>query len=979
MKGFLYGQTEFNLLKNAIHLKDYLLKAKEEAFSFLSITDSNLYGCYKFYNACLEANIQPIIGLEITFLDEDGKDSKILAYAKNQKGYSNLLKISTFLNTNSLPTGIDFLLPYADYISFIMVFNDSILNRYYRSRSFQEMKEYLLKMNQLVDFYVGYSYTNRLDLLTANQEIKQYCEQISIKVLPLHNCRYLKNEDTMIYEALTKIAGEPVEVADYEDYSFDAHPMMTEELEQFVQSIDLNLFSKTTYLPQYPKTKGGSALEYLRALCEKGLAKRLSGQVLSNYQQRLNYELEIINKMGYCDYFLIVWDFILFAKKKGILVGPGRGSAAGSLVAFCLGITEIDPLKYDLLFERFLNPERISMPDIDTDFPDTRRDEVISYVQELYGKEHVCNISAYNTFLMRSSIRDLGRINKMDSLRLDEMIKLVESAESYDTLLEQFKERRDIYDFLYIVKGLEGLPRHISTHAAGIIISSKPLNDIIPLQTGINGLYQSQFEAIDLEKIGLLKMDFLGIRNLTIIDEVMKLIPHFDMNQLRKIPLNDPKTYQLLQQADTLGVFQLESDGIRRVLRNLKCEKFDDLVAVLALYRPGPMDNIDEFIARRHGKPFAYPNPVLEPILKGTYGIIVYQEQIMMIAQNFAGFTLGQADLLRRAVSKKKNSELEQLEEQFIAGAIKKGYDVHLAVDIYQYILKFANYGFNKSHTVAYGLLAYQMAYLKANYFNIFIAKILNNVIGSSQALNDYIQYAKSHGVVTFPPNINISTSSFEVHQMGLFMPLNAIHSIGETTAKEIVKERMERGLFQNFSDFKARTNLNVNILEALIYSGALDCFGQTKKQMISAKESYSEIFNRHLDDVIEDTSEYDFHFLRQKEIEYLGFAITYDLFKERKQLFKQWQADFISYQGHRGIVALDKIKEIKTKNNDQMLVGTLNDDKNQFDFVIFPAELSKITFQISLNQLYCIDYRMEKDKKTGRNKIIIRNMMQVC
>ncbi len=979
MKGFLYGQTEFNLLKNAIHLKDYLLKAKEEQFSFLSITDANLYGCYKFYNACLEAHIQPIIGLEITFLDEDGKDSKILAYAKNQRGYSNLLKISTYLNTNSLPTGIDFLLPYADAISFVLVSNDSILNRYYSTRFFHELKEYLLKMNHLVDFYVGYSYTNRLDLLTANHEIKQYCEQLGIKVLPLHNCRYLKNEDTKIYQALTKIAGEPVEVADYEDYSFDTHPMMTEELEQFIQSIDLNLFSKKTYLPKYPKTKGSSALEYLSALCEKGLAKRLSGQVPQNYQQRLNHELGIINKMGYCDYFLIVWDFILFAKKKGILVGPGRGSAAGSLVAFCLGITEIDPLKYDLLFERFLNPERISMPDIDTDFPDTRRDEVISYVQDLYGKEHVCNISAYNTFLMRSSIRDLGRVNKMDSLRLDEMIKMVETAESYDALLEQFKERRDIYDFLYIVKGLEGLPRHISTHAAGIIISSKPLNDIIPLQAGINGLYQSQFEASDLEKIGLLKMDFLGIRNLTIIDEVMKLIPHFDMNSLRKIPLNDPKTYQLLQQADTLGVFQLESDGIRRVLRNLKCEKFDDLVAVLALYRPGPMDNIDEFIARRHGKPFSYLHPVLEPILKSTYGIIVYQEQIMMIAQNFAGFTLGQADLLRRAVSKKKNNELEQLEERFIAGALKKGYDVHLAMDIYQYILKFANYGFNKSHTVAYGLLAYQMAYLKANYFNIFIAKILNNVIGSSQALNDYIQYAKSHEVVTFPPNINISTSSFEVHQMGLFMPLNAIHSIGETTAKEIVKERAERGLFQNFSDFKARTNLNVNILEALIYSGALDCFGQTKKQMISAKESYSEIFNRHLDDVIEDTSEFDFHFLRQKEIEYLGFAITYDLFKERQRLFKQWQADFISYQSRRGIVALDKIKEITTKNNDQMIVGSLNDDKNQYDFVIFPKDFSKITFQLSFNQLYCIDYRLEKDKKTGRNKVIIHNMMQVC
>ncbi|MDE6655363.1 MAG: DNA polymerase III subunit alpha, partial [Anaeroplasmataceae bacterium] len=416
-----------------------------------------------------------------------------------------------------------------------------------------------------------------------------------------------------MYEALTQIAGEPVKVKEYEDYSFDRDPLLTEEIEDFVNQIHLELYPKKFYLPAYPNTKGASAIEYLKSLCSKGLYRRLKGRVLPNYQERLNYELSIIDKMGYSDYFLIVWDFILYAKKKGILVGPGRGSGAGSLVAYCLGITEIDPLEYDLLFERFLNPERISMPDIDTDFPDTSRDDVIKYVNELYGDKHVCNISAFNTFQIKSSIRDLGRIRKIDSSRLNEIIRLVEANPNYDSLLQQFINRPDIYEFLYIIRGLDGLPRHISTHAAGVIISSQSLDDIIPLQEGINGLYQSQLEATDLEKIGLLKMDFLGIRNLTIIDEVMNNIPNFSMEKLRDIPLDDKKTYQLLQRADTLGVFQLESEGIRRVLYKLKPERFEDLVAVLALYRPGPMENIDEFIARRHGKKFNYEHPVLEP------------------------------------------------------------------------------------------------------------------------------------------------------------------------------------------------------------------------------------------------------------------------------------------------------------------------------------------------------------------------------
>ncbi|MDE7161982.1 MAG: DNA polymerase III subunit alpha, partial [Anaeroplasmataceae bacterium] len=534
---------------------------------------------------------------------------------------------------------------------------------------------------------IGYSYTNRLDRLNANQEIIGIAKEFNIKTIPIHNCRYLVNKDIIIYEALTQINSKPISVKEYEEYSFDTEPICNQEVEDFINEINLSLYPKQFYLPAYPNTKGESAIEYLTTLCKKGLYRRLKGNIPPIYQERLNYELSVIHKMGYSDYFLIVWDFILYAKKKEILVGPGRGSGAGSLVAYCLGITEIDPLKYDLLFERFLNPERISMPDIDTDFPDTYRDDVIQYVNQLYGPKHVCYISAFNTFQIKSSIRDLGRIRKINSSRLNEVIRLVESNPNYDDLLKQFANRPELYEFLYIIRGLDGLPRHISTHAAGIIISSTVLDDIIPLQEGLNGLYQSQLEAVDLEKIGLLKMDFLGIRNLTIIDEVIKSIPGFTMEKLRTIPLDDKKTYHLLQSADTLGVFQLESNGIRQVLYKLKPECFDDLVAVLALYRPGPMDNIDEFIARRHGKKFTYEHPVLEPILKSTYGIIVYQEQIMQIAQRFANFTLGQADLLRRAISKKNESQLKEQEAAFLAGAMSNGHSKEVAEHIYEYFL----------------------------------------------------------------------------------------------------------------------------------------------------------------------------------------------------------------------------------------------------------------------------------------------------
>ena len=981
MKGFLYGQTEYNLLRNTIHLNDYIQTAKKHSFSFLSLTDRHLYGCYKIYRFCKQEKIKPIIGLEIEYMDDDAQSSFVLVYATDDEGYKELVKISTELEEKmNRIQDLAFLNSFSfDHLALILVYNNSYVQRLFLRREYERVLEKLQTFLSYPRFYVGYSTTNRLDLLEDNIKIQEFCRKAQIKMLPLHQCCYLKQEDRIVYETLRKIGGEEIVLKEEENYAFDPDPVSTRELETFVCSVDYHVFEEKISLPKYPNTKGVSSFAFLEALCLKGLDKRLKGQVSERYRHRLNYELSVIRQMGFEDYFLIVWDFILYAKKKKILVGPGRGSAVGSLVAYCLGITEIDPLLYDLLFERFLNPERISMPDIDTDFPDDCRDDVIRYVQQLYGAKHVCMISAYNTFLAKSSIRDLGRVLKIDNDRIEELIKLVISEKDYDVLLEQFKEREDIYRFLYIVKSLENLPRHISTHAAGIILSARPLDDLIPLQNGLNGLYQSQFEASDLEQIGLLKIDFLGIRNLTILNAMIHRIPGLD---LKTIPLNDPLCYRLLQKADTLGIFQLESDGIRKVLLRLQPERFEDLVAVLALYRPGPMENIDEFIERRHGKPYQYLPPSLEPILKSTYGIIVYQEQIMKIAQVFADFSLGQADLLRRAVSKKDEEKLRSMQQIFIKGSVKKGFSLEVAQNIYQYILKFANYGFNKSHSVAYSLLSYQMLYIKARHFPIFISNILNNVIGATKTMIGYIRYAAKRGVPTLKPNINVSTSVFELTSLGLFMPFQTIHSIGETIALQIVEER-KKGLFTNFEDFKRRCRfVNENVLEALIYAGAFDLFGQTKKALVESKEIYNDIFNRYLEDTIEDSSEYDFSYLQEKERLYLGFNITYDLFKSLNRLSKQYQAGMMSSislgQRVRLIVVFDKIKPIVTKKSEKMLAGTVRQEDSTMEFVLFPKIFRKINFTIAPSRLYLILVTVLQDNRSTALKLSIEDVSEI-
>lgn len=978
MKGFLYGQTEYNMFNNTIHLDDYINYAVQNKFDFLSITDKNLYAHYKFYLKCKKNNIKPIIGLECNFMDDDGSDSYYLLYPYNNDGFKNLIKISTLISTKQI-TKIEEVNYLFNGIYVIFSLFNSIIERYYYNDNIESLN---IRLNEIKasNYYLGISKTNNI----FKQDFTNYIESIAInnnmKVLPLHNVRYLESIDICAYESLTLIGGKEIKIQDGEDYSFLKNPISTNELDLFIDNINIDIYNESLALPKYPNTKGVSSKEYLRALAIKGLNKRIPNH--SNiYKDRLEYELNIINKMGYDDYFLIVWDFIKYAKKNEILVGPGRGSAAGSLVAYSIGITEIDPLKYNLLFERFLNPERVSMPDIDIDFPDDKRDVVIDYVKNLYGANHICNISAYGTFQVKSSIRELGRVKKISEDRINELILIV-SNYGFEKALDDYKNREEIYNFLFIASKLNDLPKHISTHAAGIILSDLNLEDIIPLQNGINGLFQSQLEAVDLEGIGLLKIDFLGLRNLAMIDEMVREIKNkFDLDFLRNINLNDKKTYDLLKQGDTLGVFQLESGGIRRVLTKLKPNYFEEIVAVLALYRPGPMDNIDEFVARKNHKHFDYIHPILEPILKETYGIIVYQEQIMQIARAFAGYSLGEADMLRRAVSKKKAEILKTLELDFIKRSIKMGHKEVEAKQIYDLIYKFANYGFNKSHSVAYALVSYWMAYLKANYFSIFMSKMLNYVIGNTTTLISYLKYSKAQGLVIYKPNINTSSNTFVSTNVGIFMPFTIIYSIGMIVSNQIVQEREKNGLFKSFEDFISRTKfLSESCIEALIYAGALDIFGKTKKEMIENKSAASSVYLKHLTGIIHKTEEYDENYLKNMEMKYLGMNVEYDIFKDYESILRKYHLNELILKANvigNYLLSFENVKEIKTKNGDMMLVGNVTNNKVSLDCVIFPSSYKELHLKITTDVLYIVNGKIGYNRD-NKLQLIVNNVNEL-
>ena len=692
--------------------------------------------------------------------------------------------------------------------------------------------------------------------------------------------------------------------------------------------------------------------------------------------------------MGFSDYFLIVWDYVKFAKKSGIYVGPGRGSAAASLVSYSLGITDMDPIYYGLLFERFLNKERITMPDIDIDFPDDQRDKVIEYVGKKYGENKVAHIGTFGTFKVKLAIRDTARVHKTNENSLKQVLKVIDKIdkkslfmgkvnlssiiENDDELLRLMSDYEDIDKLLTIACKLEGLPRNTSTHAAGIIMTAHELVNYTALDNGLDGIYQTQFEASDLEALGLLKMDFLGLRNLTTIDKCVKLIqkdmPNFALPKV----YNDKEVFKMLADGDVDGVFQLESDGMRKVLMQLRVSSFDDINHALALYRPGPMESIPTFIRRKFKEEkVEYYHPDLEPILRETYGMIVYQDQIMLIANKFAKYSLGEADVLRRAVSKKKKEILEKERIKFVSSSVEAGYEKEVANNIYDYIVKFADYGFNKAHSVAYAQVAYMTAYLKRHYFMYYLSVLMSGVMGSETDILRYYHAARRKNIEVIGPSINLSETEFKVHENKIVFPLSVVKGLGIVKTEQLLQER-RNGPFTSYEDFVLRTKtiLPYALVENLIYSSALDEFGLTKKAMV---DNYKAIIDREQFSFVSTlkieygNEEFTYGELIDKEKEIIGINIKYNFFHQYQNLYNEKRLFRIAalkegmYIRTLGIVK--NIKTIKTKNDESMAFMNIEDDQNEIELTLFPRIYNNLN-NVAIGQVIIVGGKVQKREK---------------
>lgn len=976
MFGILYLQSSYSMLKNTIPLPSLVKEAKLGGYDFIALSDENLHGMLSLDKEAKTNEIKPVLGLKIkvqTDLDETG----FLVYVKDETGYQNLLKL--MLTKSEKPLTLEELVTYQKGLIFVSSGSDALMDQAILKGDYDLAKHWAIEFERSFDdFYLG------LCLDTFDMEMKvapiiyQLSEQTNVKMLPIHQTSYLNKEDKDVYEALRKIEDEKNEISPDANYAFLKkdellelfldYNYVFETLESMIKSITFQWKNPHFDMPVY-RVEQGTPKTYLESLAKVGLKKRLTKIENADekvYQQRLLYELSVIHKMGFDHYFLIVYDFVKYAKTHDILVGPGRGSSAGSLVAYCLGITDVDPITYDLLFERFLNPERISMPDIDMDFPDNKRDEVLQYVKEKYGDHHIVSIVTFGTFALRSSIRDIARVMKIDPSRVKGIIQRVINDDVDQTDHEMIR-------LLNVAKKIEGLPRHTGTHPAGMILAEQDLTEYIPLQKGLYDFNQSQLEAKDLESLGLLKIDFLGIRNLGIIDDIIKMI-HKDGGTLHlpDLKLDDKKTYELLESSETSGIFQLESTGMRAVLRKLKPYQFEDIVAILALFRPGPMDNIDEYISRRNGKSYEFIHPKLENILKPTYGIIVYQEQIMRIAHEFAGYTLAEADLLRRGISKKDKQILEEERIRFIQKCHNKQYNSEIAEQIYDYIVKFADYGFNRSHSVAYALVAYQMAYLKANYFALFMTTLLSSVTGNEGLTNDYLNEIKKHQIRILPPDINLSTDQYIYQNNAIYLPLLAIKSIGRLTVQKMIDER-SRGAFTDYQDFKLRMkkDLNDKNMEMLIHSGALDQFGLNRKTLNYHKQVDDAGYELYITDYkMKITEDYTFAEKAELEKEALGFNLSYSPIMAYEDVIKAQHLNRLSDLDHKdeveAIAYIKKTKEIKTKQGQKMAFVELDDGAVQIEATLFQDTYAKYKNTLSSDIcIYKVKANLYKNQKT--------------
>ena len=1015
MSTHLCVRSAYSLLNGTMTVQKIVHQAKELGFESVALTDVNtMHGVMEFVLECKKVNIKPIIGLEIS-VSYSEYNFPLLCLAKNDLGYKALLKLSSLVNTESKVIDIQTVLEFQNNLFLILYSDHSLFDQSLLNGNDKDIEELARKLWRLLpNLILGISRQEDRFTSKQNQRLRTILNQLSVQTTACHRVYYAEaeeDENLRVLRAIDKqmLLSDKNLVKESFRYFLSDDEMLQlygkedcQMSDTIASQCDLKWESQKTYLPKFDTPKGISSSQYLTQLCLAGLEKRLEGnESIGVYRARLKSELDVIVSMQYEDYFLIVWDFIRFAKTQNIYVGPGRGSAAGSLVSYCLGITHVDPLKYDLLFERFLNPERISLPDIDTDFPDNRRDEVIQYVLNKYGKEHVAHISTFGTLAAKQVLRDVGRVMEISVRDLDSISKTIPNtlkitlAQAYNQSdrFRQLINSDERYQKLFkIASALEGLPRHISTHAAGIVMSSVNLSEVVPMIQIESDMLSTQFTMEYLESLGLIKMDFLGLRNLTIIDEVVQAIQkekNISLNIL-KVPLDDRKTLSLVHNVDTVGIFQLESEGMKNLLRQMKATRFEDIVATIALFRPGPMENIPEYInAKEKPSEIRYIVPELKPIVESTYGIMIYQEQIMQVAQKLAGFSLAKADLLRKAMSKKNANELTKLEQAFIQGCVKNNYPETIAKEIYNLIFKFANYGFNKSHSVAYAMISYQMAYLKANHPDYFFVALLNSVIGSEGKTFEYLQEAKNHNVGILGPSVNKSRDRYYLDNDSIRFPLQIIKGIGTVLSKEILLEQ-HKGIFKDYYDFVVRMNthrISKANFESLIDAGALDEFNLSRNTMKASLQdalNYADMIKIEKNQQISiDTSlvkPLDLivvpdHALERVENEraVIGFYLSDHPLIYIKKKYNNLNSIAllnISNNNQSFIAMIKKIKQHRTKTGSLMAFIQVYDESGDMDCVLMPNQYQMIADQLKINALVKVEGLIEKEKSCLVKKI---------
>ena len=922
--------TDYSLLKSIIKIDDLIIFLLENKISSCAICDEFLYGTMEFYDKCIKNNIKPIVGLDVII-----NNSHLYLYAIDYKGYQSLLKINTIKTERILE--LEDLEKYNKNVLVIIPFNSISI--------------YKQIINIYDEIFIGYQ---------TDRE-KTEALFMSSKVVYVNDIRSLRKEDSRYLNYLEMIRkDEKIDSYQFQEFldnyfRLDISSEDQETTKKVSNLLNIVIPKDANHIPKYNFDISDSD-EYLENLTKKGLKKRLNGLVINRYLERLNYELKVIKNMGFSDYILIVYDYVLYAKKNNIFVGPGRGSAAGSLVCYTLGITDIDPLKYNLLFERFLNPERVTMPDIDIDFENTKRSDVIFYIKRKYGDDKVASIMTFATLKSKLVLREISRITNNEQNQetllknINANLSLNENLQN-EAVKDTLNKNRELQKIYKIALKLEGLKKNISTHAAGVVISKTILDEVIPIiktndniSTGVTMEY--------LEELGLLKMDLLAIKNLTIIANILDLISKDTGKNinLTSIDLNDIKVLEIFANGDTTGVFQFESVGMRNFLEKLKPRSFSDLVASIALYRPGPMDNIDLFIRRKERKEkIDYIIPELEPILKETEGIIVYQEQVMQILVLVANYSFAEADLVRRAMSKKKKDILIKEEENFIKRATQNGYGKH-AKELYELILKFANYGFNKSHSVAYALVGYQMAYLKVKFPKYFMTNLLNMSIGSDIKTSEYLMEAKKHNLKIVKPSINISKATYYLKNGDVILPFSIIKGVSNLTILSIIKEREENGLFKDFTSFVARMynkNINEKIVENLINAGLFRDFGSISKLKanLAIILNYAEIASSIDDSLIpkpimkevEDSIDEN-----KLEFESYGFYISNHPASKYNNANNFRLINISNYFDKyiKCAVLIESIRRSKTKNNEEMAFIEASDETGIASFVVFAKQI---------------------------------------